>query len=41
MDHQAKLRHLGLDHQRRTTRHTGRGFRLTDGQGYVVKEVLA
>lgn len=41
-DFHATILHLmGLDHERLTYRHAGRDFRLTDVEGYVVKEVLA
>ena len=32
---------LGLDHERLTYRYSGRGFRLTDVHGRVVREILA
>jgi ssRNA-specific RNase YbeY (16S rRNA maturation enzyme) len=32
---------LGFDHERRTFRHAGRDFRLTDVFGNVVREVIA
>lgn len=41
-DLNATLLHLfGLDHERLTTRHTGRDFRLTDVFGHVVRDILA
>jgi hypothetical protein len=41
-DLQATIMHLlGFDHERLTTRHQGRDFRLTDVHGHVVKDILA
>ena len=41
-DVNATILHLmGFDHERLTYRHAGRDYRLTDGEGHVVKEVIA
>lgn len=38
--HATILHLLGFDHERRTYRHAGRDYRLTDVHGNVVREVL-
>ena len=35
------LHQLGLDHEKLTYKYAGRDFRLTDGYGNGVKEILA
>ena len=39
--HATLLHLLGIDHELLTYRHVGRGFRLTDVYGQVVREILA
>jgi hypothetical protein len=39
--HATVLHLLGFDHERLTYRYAGRGFRLTDVYGEVVRAVLA
>jgi hypothetical protein len=39
--HATVLHMLGLDHKRLTFNYAGRGFRLTDVYGNVVKDILA
>ena len=41
-DYHATILHLmGIDHERLTYRYAGRGMRLTDVKGNVVKEIIA
>ncbi len=39
--HATVLHQMGLDHERLTYRYGGRGFRLTDVSGTVVRGILA
>ncbi len=39
--HATILQIMGLDHEELTFRHAGRDFRLTDGHGDVVHDILA
>lgn len=39
--HATVLHLLGLDHEKRTFRHDGRDFRLTDVYGHDVSDTLA
>jgi hypothetical protein len=39
--HATAMHLLGLDHTKLTFRYSGRGFRLTDVEGRVIKEILA
>jgi len=39
--HATILHLLGIDHERRTFRNSGRDFRLTDVSGHVVRDILA
>ena len=39
--HATVLHLLGIDHERLTSRHDGRDYRLTDVYGHVVKDIIA